>query len=170
MGDPIEIGAALEALNPGSHKSNQVSLLSSKATFGHSEPASGLTGLLIAMQQALHQVMQPISHLHTLNPYVAAAFDDEGRAIGVPRQCQPMIGQAESLVIGVSAFAFQGERLIVHRISSKMTIDLCLGQGPTPMRLSSATQNRLKNQMNWTGLGQDTGSTQQFPVSLMDAR
>ena len=56
LGDPIEVGAALEALlapPEGPHGSSPLPLhlLGSKSTVGHAEPAAGITGLVYALQQ-----------------------------------------------------------------------------------------------------------------------
>ena len=57
LGDPIEVGAALEAQLPRSQQQQEqplasvLHLLAAKSSVGHAEPASGLTGLAYAVQQ-----------------------------------------------------------------------------------------------------------------------
>jgi acyl transferase domain-containing protein len=63
LGDPIEVGAAVEALleaGPGGSSvpedgdraaTRALHLIGSKSTVGHAEPAAGITGLVYAVRQ-----------------------------------------------------------------------------------------------------------------------
>ena len=58
LGDPIEVGAALEALLYGSGGEGAAAplhLLGSKSTVGHAEPAAGISALAYAVQQVRHR-------------------------------------------------------------------------------------------------------------------
>lgn len=50
-------------------------LLAAKSILGHSEPASGLTGVIYAACQAAASAAAPILHLRTLNPYLVGVMD-----------------------------------------------------------------------------------------------
>ncbi len=84
-------------------------LLGSKTLVGHSEPASGLTGVAYALQLLKQRSAVPVLHLRQLNPHVAGVISGVGplsRTLAVPRAAAP-VGLRESDVVGVSAFAFQ---------------------------------------------------------------
>eukprot|EP00883_Tetradesmus_obliquus_P011533 jgi/Sobl393_1/4315/SZX67650.1 len=90
LGDPIEIGAALQvyydsangaskALQPaggsgGSAAVHPMHLVAAKSLVGHSEPGAGLTGILYAAQQAATAAAIPILHLCSPNPHVISAI------------------------------------------------------------------------------------------------
>ena len=120
LGDPIEVGAALEALlrpqgaeppfdtppfpQQGTILSSSLRLLGSKSTVGHAEPAAGLTALIYAVHQACGRMALPLEHLRTLNPHVAGALqsqqqqqsDTACRRVGAPRQFEPMMAAKPS--------------------------------------------------------------------------
>jgi hypothetical protein len=136
LGDPIEVGAVLQAYYAadaaGSKLANKSSsrsrgsgslqalyLFAAKATVGHAEPAAGITGLIYAAQQAAAAAALPIQHLSALNPYVTSAIDSAvpvgavGGVMAMPRTSMPLQSLAGAerqglLALGVSAFAFQG--------------------------------------------------------------
>jgi acyl transferase domain-containing protein len=115
LGDPIEVGAALQVFAdaPSSAAAGvtrpPLQLLAAKSVLGHSEPASGLIGLLFAAHQLAAQSVVPVLHLRTLNPHITSAAESAGVAAGgglaIPRAGAPLVGGGCSL--GVSAFAFQ---------------------------------------------------------------
>ncbi|KAI8473975.1 MAG: polyketide synthase [Monoraphidium minutum] len=121
LGDPIEVGAALQVYceSPDAHPAGgarrpPLRLLAAKTMVGHSEPASGLTGAAFAARQAAARAAAPALHLRALNPHVAGAAEGHGAARGAlaaPRGAAPLAaGRSEAevlLSLGVSAFAFQ---------------------------------------------------------------
>ena len=131
LGDPIEVGAALEALlsprgaepphgtpppQQGTILPSSLRLLGSKSTVGHAEPAAGLTALIYAVHQACGRMALPLEHLRTLNPHVAGALksqqqqqsDTVGRRVVAPRQFEPMMASPND-----------------HR--SAANVDICIG-------------------------------------------
>jgi hypothetical protein len=87
-------------------------MLAAKALVGHSEPAAGLTGVVYAAQQLQQGLAAPLPHLRTLNPYVESAVEGCGAEghLMMARSRSPLVAAstAESAVVGVSGFAFQG--------------------------------------------------------------
>jgi hypothetical protein len=137
LGDPIEVGAALQvyysaeaahskvtsSTSTGSGRSSSAQalyLLAAKATMGHAEPAAGLTGLIYAAQQAAAAAALPIQHFRSINVHVASAIESAlppgiaaGGTLALPRAAMPLQSlagakQQSLLALGVSAFAFQG--------------------------------------------------------------
>lgn len=91
-----------------------LSLVSSKATLGHSEPAAGMIGLIHAMHGLSQHAEQPLLHLRSVNPFVACTLDGwAGSGAHLPRQAGPksmpdtMAAAAAVACSGVSSFAFQ---------------------------------------------------------------
>jgi 3-oxoacyl-(acyl-carrier-protein) synthase len=126
LGDPIEVGAALQVMLGGAARPTAASaargagplqLLAAKSIVGHAEPAAGLTGVLFAAHQLAACAAAPTLHLRTLNPHVAAAAEGAGAgaaaaALAVARAAAPLVGalaraEASAAALGVSAFAFQ---------------------------------------------------------------
>jgi 3-oxoacyl-(acyl-carrier-protein) synthase/acyl carrier protein len=143
LGDPIEFGAAVAvisaahegfarlsgAASEGAEGSATAALLrptlalsSIKSSFGHSEAAAGVWGLVHAASQLHRRGGGQVPHLRALNPYVAQVIDRRGEstpAAAARRQDHASItstrhaggggGGGTSLsVCGVSSFAFQG--------------------------------------------------------------
>jgi acyl transferase domain-containing protein len=106
LGDPIEVGAALQVLlSPGGARGAPLQLLAAKSIVGHSEPAAGLTGALYAAHQLAARTAAPVLHLRTLNPHVGAAA--EGASAAAASLATAACGEAVAAAVGVSAFAFQ---------------------------------------------------------------
>ncbi|CAL6314275.1 unnamed protein product [Bathycoccus prasinos] len=130
LGDPIEVGAALEVLvsSPKSMQTtSSVPFLSSqkrnltlegaKTRTGHCEPGAGTVGLMFAISRMSQRLISSLTHLRVLNPHVTSAMSrhngDAKRQVTLPRQeaSRPLYPQqAESVPLcsGVSGFAFQG--------------------------------------------------------------
>ncbi len=113
LGDPMEVAAGLAALRPASMDQSgrapqRLALMASKSQAGHCEPAAGLVGLAAAVAAISNAAAAPVLHLRSLNPYVEAAMDGDGRA-SVARSTG---GWADSRRLppacSVSSFAFQG--------------------------------------------------------------
>ena len=102
----------------GSKRFAPPSIAASKAAIGHSEPASGLIGLLTALHSVTDASALPILHLRALNPHIDALLQSLPSAsrkqpLSISRQQggQPsgvVSREPESVAWGTSAFAFQG--------------------------------------------------------------
>lgn len=103
LGDPIEIGAIAAVILPsrataGSSPGNDAQapqqrppllLGAAKSTLGHSEAASGLTGIVHAAAAAARSAATPFPHLRSLNPHIGSAMAGAGvpeAAWSLPRQ------------------------------------------------------------------------------------
>ena len=111
QGDPIEAAAAAGLLLE--HRQTQpLAMMAAKSSSGHSEPAAGVMNMLQACMALQSAYVLPVLHLRSLNPHVTSAFDQAAATckIAVLRQAAAMgvSKGANSVLSGVSAFAFQG--------------------------------------------------------------
>eukprot|EP00803_Ostreobium_quekettii_P007582 evm.model.scf_983.1 EVM.evm.TU.scf_983.1 scf_983:18-7581(-) len=127
LGDPIEVGAALAALDGGSGaRAAPLNLTALKSHVGHAEPAAGLVGLLALAAALRDRSFRHQLHLRDLNPYVGASVAGVGirstrGGVCMPRQVGPW-GQAGSVADGgASSFAFMGTN--AHAVLSASLLD-----------------------------------------------
>ena len=99
-GDPLEAGAIGAAI--GRHRAAPLPIGSAKTNIGHTEPASGIVGLLKAMLILERGSIPPSLHHETPNPQI----DFAGLGLRVPVAAEPLRG--ERPVIGVNSFGFGG--------------------------------------------------------------
>ena len=105
LGDPIEVNALTRTIAPDS---DMMTIGSSKATYGHSETASGLLGLFYNLVMLETQRLHPIPTLRDLNKYVRVPLETSGNSKRIGRQRQPLIPHTYNSFASVSSFAFQG--------------------------------------------------------------
>ena len=76
LGDPIEVGAlsAVTNLQGSAGFAAPCDLGSAKSLYGHGETAAGVIGIARAADRLAQLQRCPVSHLRTMNPYVASAF------------------------------------------------------------------------------------------------
>lgn len=94
------------------------SIAASKSAIGHSEPASGLIGLITALHSITEAAALPILHLRVLNPHIDVLLQSSPSAsrklpLSISRQQSGQPSSADSrdtgsVAWGTSAFAFQG--------------------------------------------------------------
>lgn len=133
LGDPIEVGAALAVLGERPRQ-QPLTMVASKSWVGHAEPAAGLVGLLFAQQAATGQLVLPIMHLATVNPYVSSTLEQTAHAaVLLPKESSPLPRKAQSgagnAVFGVSAFAFQGTNAHATVAAGDSVLSPNLGSG-----------------------------------------
>ena len=104
-GDPLEAGAIGAAI--GRHRAAPLPIGSAKTNIGHTEPASGIVGLLKAMLILERGSIPPSLHHETPNPQI----DFAGLGLRVPVAAEPLRG--ERPVIGVNSFGFGGTNACV---------------------------------------------------------
>ena len=82
-----------------------------KSRLGHAETGAGVLGMLHAWHQLAQSVTPSITHLRTVNPYVAASLEGGARvAVHMARQAGPAVVPAadgDEHHVGISSFAFQ---------------------------------------------------------------
>jgi len=102
MGDPIEFGA-VSKVQLTTDRVDPLVLISAKSVKGHTEGASGLTGIVKCLLMLQDGVATPISHLGSLN----ANIDDDDINVLFPNECVELFCD-DDLKVGVSAFGFGG--------------------------------------------------------------
>lgn len=114
LGDPIEVGALQAAMHDTDL--SPVQMYAPKSLFGHSEPASGVTGIALNIKSVASSEIAPLVHLRCVNPHLEAI--EKTRDIIMPRELTAMGDRTSA---SASAFAFQGTNAhgLIHRDSSK---------------------------------------------------
>ena len=109
LGDPIEVGALRAAARDGVI----IRVCAVKSIVGHSEPASGVAGLLLAADGVQTFKSTAMTHVRAVNPHLTSG--DNALDLAIPRARVAMT-DAESA--SASAFAFQGTNAhaLVRRI------------------------------------------------------
>ncbi|MGX7703234.1 SDR family NAD(P)-dependent oxidoreductase [Methylobacterium sp. Gmos1] len=102
VGDPIEAGAIGNKLGRG--RSTPLPIGSIKTNIGHTEPVSGLAGLLKASLALEHDLLPPSLHSAELNP--AIPFDELNLAVN--RELRPLPRTGQERFAGVNSFGFGG--------------------------------------------------------------
>ncbi|WP_128560367.1 type I polyketide synthase [Methylobacterium crusticola] len=102
VGDPIEAGAIGAKLGRG--RAAPLPIGSIKTNIGHTEPVSGLAGLLKASLALEHDLLPPSLHSASLNP--AIRFDELNLAVN--RALLPLPRTRAARYAGVNSFGFGG--------------------------------------------------------------
>ena len=122
LGDPIEVGALTAVLSfSASNSTHSVILAAGKTGLGHTEPSAGLVGFAHASSAATAAFVQPILHLHRLNPYLEGTLAGPNASLfAMPKQSGGFAsssGVDAQPLVGISSFAFQGTN--AHLILAK---------------------------------------------------
>lgn len=102
VGDPAEARAIGEVLGAG--RSTPLMIGSIKTNIGHTEPVSGLAGVLKAMLALEHDALPASLHCRRLNPDIP--FADLN--ISVCTRLTPLVGRGKRRLAGISSFGFGG--------------------------------------------------------------
>ena len=102
VGDPVEAAALGKVL--GRQRSRPLPIGSVKTNIGHTEPASGLAGLLKAMLALEHDVAPKSLHFDNPNPNI----DFAGLNLAVTGEAMPLPRYGTRRYAGVSSFGFGG--------------------------------------------------------------
>ncbi|WP_428032555.1 SDR family NAD(P)-dependent oxidoreductase [Ancylobacter sp.] len=142
VGDPAEaraIGAAL-----GARRATPLPIGSVKSNIGHLEPASGLAGLLKALNALERRELPASLHLDTLN----AAIDFE--ALNLRPTAEPLSLGPEARLAGISSFGFGGtnahavirlpEAHEVPAADARATAPVLMISAPDPHSLSALAE------------------------------
>ncbi|WP_135467545.1 type I polyketide synthase [Crenalkalicoccus roseus] len=139
-GDPIEAGAIGAAIGRRRREA-PLPIGSAKTNIGHTEPASGLVGLLKAMLVLEHGRIPPSLHFETPNP--AIDFAGLGLRVPVAAEALPRRGRA---VIGVNSFGFGGTNAcaLLGPAPRQPRPDTAPEAGPPPLLLSAPSAEALR--------------------------
>lgn len=103
LGDPIEIGAAVDTLTKSF--SCKVKCTSFKANIGHAEAAAGGAGIVALVSSLSHSIVPPNAQLHRLNEHLHLLI----RSTDERYFAAPVADVAETALDGrVSSFGFSG--------------------------------------------------------------
>ncbi|TDH60554.1 polyketide synthase, partial [Dankookia rubra] len=131
-GDPIEAAAIGQAI--GRHRSGAaLPIGSAKTNIGHTEPASGMVGLLKAMLVLEHGQVPPSLHHATPNPDI----DFAGLGLRVPTRLEALPNHRRA-VAGVNSFGFGGTNASVLLGAAPAARPAPEAPGPLPPLLLSA--------------------------------
>ncbi|HYI84782.1 MAG TPA: beta-ketoacyl synthase N-terminal-like domain-containing protein, partial [Acetobacteraceae bacterium] len=128
-GDPIEATALGQAI--GRHRSAPLAVGSAKTNIGHTEPASGMAGLLKALLVLEHGRIPPSLHFEAPNP----AIDFAALGLRVPTAAEPLPrrGARGTAVVGINSFGFGG---------TNATALLAVAAPPRPAAADEEAENR----------------------------
>lgn len=104
LGDPIEVGAALAVFKAPKSGLNVTTFTATKSRMGHAETGAGALGMLSAAMQLSQQISLPVTHLTSVNPYVATILERHMGTVSAPRQA---VSKQAAASTGISSFAFQ---------------------------------------------------------------
>ncbi|WP_018262854.1 type I polyketide synthase [Methylobacterium sp. WSM2598] len=137
VGDPIEAGAIGSKIGRG--RTAPLPIGSIKTNIGHTEPVSGLAGLLKASLALEHDLLPPSLHCEELNP--AIRFDELNLAVNTaPR---PLARGRGERFAGVNSFGFGGTNAHVILTDAKGAAPAGAGEAaPAPEVLLLSAQSR----------------------------
>ena len=140
VGDPIETLAIGEAL--GKPRAKPLPIGSVKSNLGHLETASGVAGLIKALQIIRYRTIPATIGIRELNPRIKAAEWN----IDVVRENRPLPIN-ERVVVGVNSFGFGGANAHVVLTSPPELAaneNKSVGSGPLPLPISARSEGALR--------------------------
>lgn len=144
VGDPVEIGAVGAALAE-SGVSQPCVLGSVKTNLGHTESASGVTGLIKAALSLKHRAVPPSLHCAVPNPKIAweeLPVRIATEAVDLSSESGPESGP---LIAGVNSFGLSGTNAhIVLEAAEVETATKLQGSGPYLLPISARTPEALQ--------------------------
>ncbi len=103
LGDPIEMRAVCEALEPRRRPHGKLRVGSVKTNIGHLEAAAGIAGLIKVCLSLYHEAMVPHLNFSEPSPHI-----DWDQPIEVPTALTPWRRSSRPRMAGVSSFGFGG--------------------------------------------------------------
>ncbi|TCK30833.1 acyl transferase domain-containing protein [Ancylobacter aquaticus] len=132
VGDPAEARAIGTAL--GRRRSSPLPIGSVKSNIGHLEPASGLAGLLKALNGLERRELPASLHLDTLNPSI------DFEALNLRPAAEPLMLTGEANFAGISSFGFGGTNAhAVIRLPDAHEVPVADARAIAPVLMISAT-------------------------------
>ncbi|MGD1704677.1 type I polyketide synthase [Dapis sp. BLCC M229] len=149
LGDPIEVEALGEVLNPERTPDLPLTIASVKTNIGHLEAAAGIASLIKTVLVMQHQEIP--AHLHFNQPNPAIAW--EKMAVTVPTKLTPwQVNRDEQRFAGVSSFGMSGTN--AH---------IVLGEAPYKVR----SQNSQVKNDNDSAVSLQEGTYLERPLHLL---
>ena len=129
LGDPIEVGALVEAFGDCGGKRSFCALGAVKSNIGHVDAAAGIAGLIKTVLALRHREIPPTLHFQRPNPQIQ--FD--GTPFYVNRELRAMTRGNTPLRAGVSAFGIGGTN--VHIVLEEPPVAEAPADSPRPFEL-----------------------------------
>ncbi|MFH9672450.1 beta-ketoacyl synthase N-terminal-like domain-containing protein [Streptomyces sp. NPDC017405] len=104
LGDPVEVGAAVDVLCARRSADRPLRLGALKSNLGHLEAAAGIAGLIKTVLVLRYGLIPPNLHLREPNPRLGV----ERLPVVLPRRTEPWPADGTPRIAGVSAFGFSG--------------------------------------------------------------
>jgi len=104
LGDPIEVKAINETLNEGHSDDSPLLIGSVKTNIGHTEPVSGIAGVIKVVQSLQHEAIPPSLHFKQPNPHIP--WDEIPIKVATQLTDWPRCDKPR--MAGISAFGFSG--------------------------------------------------------------
>lgn len=103
VGDPVECGSLGEVIGKAPGRSRPLRIGSIKSNIGHTEPASGVAGVLKAVLALQNRCLPPSIHCNSPNPEIP--FSDLGLMVQTETE---YLKETRPLLFGVNSFGFGG--------------------------------------------------------------
>jgi len=165
VGDPAEARSIGEAL--GQRRSEVLPIGSAKTNVGHTEPASGLVGLLKAMLALEHDLLPASLHFETPNPNIAF----EELKLSVPQRPLPLPRNGAARFAGINSFGFGGTNVhAIIRDRERPQAAVCKPQrSMPPLVISAACEAALQELTSRYHSRLQEGADQQATAELVAA-
>lgn len=153
VGDPVEIGAVGAVLAEGGV--DQPCLLGSvKTNLGHTESASGVTGLIKAALALKHRILPPGLHLSVPNPKITWGE----LPVQIATEAVDLSDEPGPLIAGVNSFGLSGTNAhIVLEALEKNAAPTPQGSGPYLLPISARTPEALQAMLRAYLAAMETG-------------
>jgi 3-oxoacyl-(acyl-carrier-protein) synthase/acyl carrier protein len=121
LGDPIEMQSVEQTKREQNTRQNLL-VGSCKANWGHAETAAGILGVLKCIVSFESNHLNKQIHLNVLNKHIGIELMQSARAT-VPLETVDFSSSSESVVAGISSFAFSGTNahIVIERVSNNVT-------------------------------------------------
>lgn len=127
LGDPIEIGALIEALCQGRSADNPLFVGSVKTNIGHLEAAAGIAGVIKAILSMQRRQIPAHLHFTQLNPHIVL----NGAPIQFPTQKMDWPAEnGKKRIAGVSSFGLSGTNAHVILEEAPALVSHTIPDGP----------------------------------------
>lgn len=140
VGDPAEARSLGLALAQG--RSEALPIGSAKTNVGHTEPASGLVGMLKALLALEHDLLPASLHFETPNPNIP--FEELKLAVAANALPLPRNGSAR--LAGINSFGFGGTNVhaVIRDAERAQTVERAKEGGLPPLVISAACEPALR--------------------------